>query len=179
MSQRPAPHRGIDTDHGDRSEPSKTELKVHAHALQKLGVQLAELSEERLAQAPLPDNLREAIEIWRTTRSHEGRRRQMQYIGKLMRNADELPLREFVAGSQIGAASDALALHQTESWRAQLIADDEAVERWAAAHPQSDPRQLRSLVDAARRDAAGQDPAQRQPKSHRELFKFLRPSLEK
>ena len=103
MSRQPAPHRGIDTDPGEHSGPSKSDLKRQSHALQKLGLALAELPDERLAQAPLPETLREAIDEYRRTRSHEGRRRQMQLIGKLMRSADEAPLREAV--SEIGRAS--------------------------------------------------------------------------
>jgi ribosome-associated protein len=180
MARRPAPHRGIDTERpepADGEGPSKTALKQQSHALQTLGLQLAELPEQRLAATPMPDALRRAIEEWRRTRSHEGRRRQMQYIGKLMRSADEAPLREAVAAAALGSAYDALALHEAEAWRAQLIADDGALERWLAAHPQCEVQQLRSLIRAARRDGAGHTPEQRQPRSFRELFQFLRPHL--
>ncbi len=180
MARRPAPHRGIDTERPDADDgagPSKTALKEQSHALQALGLQLAELPEQRLAATPMPDALREAIGEWRRTRSHEGRRRQMQYIGKLMRSADEAPLREAVAAAALGNAHDALALHEAEAWRARLIADDAALECWLAAHPQCDVQQLRSLIRAARRDGAGHTPEQRQPRSFRELFQFLRPHL--
>jgi ribosome-associated protein len=168
MARRPAPHRGIDTERPDPADgdgPSKTALKQQSHALQALGLQLAELSEQRLAATPMPDALREAIEEWRRTRSHEGKRRQMQYIGKLMRSADESPLREAVAAAALGSAHDALALHEAEAWRAQLIADDAALDRWLAAHPQCDVQQLRSLIRAARRDGAGHTPSSGSPEA--------------
>jgi ribosome-associated protein len=93
-----------------------------------------------------------------------------------MRSADEAMLREAVAEAALGSARETLALHETERWRAELIADDDALERWLADHPDTDTQRLRSLVRAARRDA-GLPPEQRQAKSHRELFQFLKPLL--
>lgn len=175
MPRRAAPHRGLDVHYGDDERPSKTQLKQESHDLQALGEQLAELSDERLSRLDIPDTLRDAIVEYGRTRSHEGRRRQMQYIGKLMRGADEAPLREAVAAAELGSATQALQLHEIERWRAELIADDEAMTRWLQAHPDTDAQQLRSLVRAARRDAAGADVSQRQPRSARELFQFLKP----
>jgi ribosome-associated protein len=180
MTRRAAPHRGIDAHYGDADDgarPSKTKLKEHSHALQALGAQLAALPAERLAAVEMPDDLRAAIDEWRQTRSHEGRRRQMQYIGKLMRHVDEAPLREAVAAAALGGAIDALRPHDTERWRDELIADDAALARWLEAHPATDAQRLRSLVRAARRDAAGLAPEDRKPRSVRELFLFLKPHL--
>jgi ribosome-associated protein len=186
MAKRAAPHRGIDIhygeaadadDDGEPSRPSKTQLKQKSHELQALGVAISELSAERLTAIAMPDSLREAIEQFRRTRSHEGRRRQMQYVGKLMRGADEDALREAVAEATVGTAQATLALHEAERWRAELIADDEALTRWLHDHPDTDTQQLRSLVRAARRDAAGLAPEARQPRSFRELFLFIKPVL--
>ena len=178
MPQRAAPHRGTDTHYGDDDDtrPSKTQLKQQSHDLQALGVALTELSDERLARTEMPDALREAISTFRKTRSHEGKRRQMQYVGKLMRKADEAVLREAVAEAAIGSARETLLLHEAERWRNDLVADDDALTRWLAAHPDTDTQQLRSLVRAARRDAL-LPVEQRQPKSFRELFQFIKPSL--
>jgi ribosome-associated protein len=140
-------------------------------------VAVAELSDARLAAIEMPDALREAIEMFRRTRSHEGRRRQMQYVGKLMRSADEAALREAVAAATLGSARETLALHEAERWRAELVADDGALDRWLQAHPDTETQQLRSLVRAARRDANGLAPEARQPKSWRELFQFIKPML--
>jgi ribosome-associated protein len=92
-----------------------------------------------------------------------------------MRRADEDALREAVAASKIGSARETLALHEAERWRAEFIAGDEALERWVQAHPETDVQHLRSLVRAARRDAAGLGVEARQPKSYRELFQFIKP----
>ncbi|MFM7505391.1 MAG: ribosome biogenesis factor YjgA [Rubrivivax sp.] len=178
MPRKAAPHRGLDVHYGDAdpdaidARPSKSALKRQSHDLQALGLDVAELPEQRLAATPMPDGLREAILEYRRTKSHEGRRRQLQYVGKLMRSADEDVLREAVAAARLGSARETLALHEAERWRAELIADDAALTRWMQQHPDSDAQQLRSLVRAARRDAAA--PEARQPRSHRELFQFIK-----
>lgn len=182
MTRRAAPHRGNDVHYGDGSvdddRPSKTQLKQQSHALQKLGEELAGLSDEQLDRAPLADGLRDAIHAYRRTKSHEGRRRQMQYVGRLMREADESALREVVAAATLGSAQQTLQLHEAERWRAELIADDEAVARWMAAHPDTDAQHLRSLVRAARRDHALRAVSDRQPRSARDLFQFIKPYLQ-
>lgn len=181
MNRRAAPHRGIDAHYGDAEpgaddlRPSKTQRKQQSQDLQALGAALAELAPEQLHAVEMPEPLREAIETYHRTRSHEGRRRQMQYIGKLMRSADEAPLREAVDAAALGPARAALQLHAIERWRAELIADDEALTRWLQQHPDSDAQQLRSLVRAARRDTLGLGPEVRQPRALRELFRFLKP----
>ena len=183
MARKAAPHRGIDVHYGDSddgdesSRPSKTQLKEQSHALQKLGLEVADLSAERLAATPIPESLRDAILELRRTKSHEGRRRQLQYVGKLMRNADEAMLREAVASATVGSAKDTLVLHDTERWRADLVAGDDAMTQWMLDHPETDTQQLRSLVRQARKDAVGLAPEARQPKSFRDLFQFLKPFL--
>jgi len=158
-------------------KPSKTRAKQQSHAMQGLGEALAELSMERLKATDMPELLLDAILQYRKTRTHEGRRRQMQYVGKLMRSADEAVLREAVASATVGSARDTLLLHEAERWRAELIADDAALDRWLLLHPETDTQQLRSLVRAARRDAASLASEARQPRSFRELFQFLKPSI--
>ena len=187
MARRAAPHRGIDVHYGEAEDgegaatldarPSKTQKKQLSHELQALGKAVSELSAERFAAIDMPENLRDAITEFRRTRSFEGKRRQMQYVGKLMRSADEAALREAVASATVGSAKDTLVLHETERWRAELIADDETLDTWLAEHPDTDTQQLRSLVRAARRDAKDLAAEARQPKSHRELFQFIRPFL--
>ena len=144
MSRRAAPHRGIDVHYGEPlafdedgalTRPSKTRLKQQSQDLQTLGVAVAELSAERLAAIDMPEALRDAIDQFRKTKSFEGRRRQMQYVGKLMRSADEEALREAVAAATLGSAKETLALHEAERWRAELIADDDALTRWMRSTP--------------------------------------------
>jgi ribosome-associated protein len=187
MARRAAPHRGLDVHYGDGDDasdtpdasarPSKTQLKQKSHDLQALGEQVAALSDQRLARLELPEALRDAIEAYRKTRSHEGRRRQLQYVGKLMRSADEAVLREAVAEAALGSARETLRLHEAERWRDELIADDDALDRWLRQHPGTDTQQLRSLVRAARRDAA-LPPEQRHTRNYRELFQFIKPFLQ-
>jgi ribosome-associated protein len=158
--------------------PSKSARKRDAHDLQSLGQALVELPPDRLAALPISDSLRSAIDEFRRTRSHEGRRRQMQLIGKLMRNEEVEPLREAVADYKLGGARDALALHQAERWRVELVAGDEAVDRWMAAYPESDRQQLRALVRNARKDST-LAPEQRHGRAWRELFQWIKPQLKK
>lgn len=169
----------------DDTRPSKTALKKAMHELQALGEALLELPESRIDAIGLSESLRDAVRMAQRTRSFEGKRRQLQYLGKLMRRADEAgeiaPIREAVTAFKLGHARDALALHEAERWRAELIADDAALTRWTQDHPGSDLQQLRSLIRAARKDATAlpQAPgvAPRQGRAYRELFQLLRTAL--
>jgi ribosome-associated protein len=153
--------------------PSKTRLKQASHDLQDLGEAAVALPDARLAGLAIDEVLLDAINQYKKTRTHEGKRRQMQYIGKLMRTHDVEPIRQAVTDLQLGRAKDSLALHQAERWRAELIADDDALTRWAAAHAQTDVQQLRSLIRAARKDAA-LVPEKRSGRAYRELFQFIK-----
>lgn len=176
MPRRPAPEAEDPSDADDDLRPSKTQLKKQMHDLQALGEALAELPAERLAATEMPELLREAIAELQRTRSHEGRRRQRQYVGKLIRQADPEPLREAVAAFKLGSAQDTLRLHEAERWREALVAGDEALTRWASEHPQSDLQRLRTLVRNARKDALV-PPEQRHGRAWRELFQFIKPHL--
>jgi ribosome-associated protein len=90
-----------------------------------------------------------------------------------MRSVDTEPLREAVATEQIGQTRESLALHQAERWRAELIADDEALTRFAAEHVRADVQQLRTLIRNARKDAA-LVPEKRSGRFFRELFQIIR-----
>ena len=154
--------------------PSKSALKRASHDLQALGKQLLEMPDSRLNDIDMPERLREALDMWKKTKSFEGRRRQLQFIGKVMREVDPEPLREAVAAFQLGHARDALQLHQIERWRAELIGEDaDALTRWMEAYPQTDVQQLRNLVRQARKDAAAA-PEQRNGRAFRELFQLLK-----
>ncbi len=153
--------------------PSKTQLKKAMHELQDLGEALVALPDDRVAALALPESLLAALQEFRRTRSHEGRRRQMQYIGKLMRRTDPEPIRQAVAAMRLGQAKDALTLHQAESWRKRMIESDDAMNGWAAEFPASDLQQLRSLIRAARKDAAAA-PELRSGRAYRELFQFIK-----
>jgi ribosome-associated protein len=166
-----------DSPEQDNDRPSKTQLKKQSHELQELGQALAEMSAERLNalldEGAIDESLRDALREYQRTRSHEGRRRQLQYIGKLMRHADPQPLREAVAALQVPRARDTLALHEAERWREELAADDNALTRWLERHPQTDTQRLRALIRSARKEAA-LPPEQRHGRAWRELFQFIK-----
>ena len=155
---------------------SKTQLKQQMHELQQLGQALTELRPERFNALQLPERLREAIDEFKRTRSHEGRRRQLQFIGKLMRTVDAEPLRAAVDADRLGSAQQSLQLHEAERWRLELANDDEALARWSSAHPDSDGKRLRALVQAARREEA-LPTGQRHGRAWRELFQFVKHHL--
>lgn len=161
---------------GIDSRPSKTQQKKTMHELQKLGEALTQLPDHRLETLEIPESLLSAVQEFKRTKSHEGRRRQMQYVGKLMRQVDVEPIREAVAEMELGRAADSFALHQAEQWRAELIASDDALTRWMNEHPQCEAQQLRSLVRAARKDAAAA-PEQRSSRAYRELFQYIKTYL--
>jgi ribosome-associated protein len=163
-----------DSDDGEfYDRPSKTQLKKDSHELQALGEALVALPDNRVVDLPISERLRDAVTEYKRTKTHEGKRRQMQYIGKLMRKDDVEPIREAVAAMQLGRAKDSLALHETERWRVELLASDDALTRWTAEHPASDLQQLRSLIRAARKVAAAA-PEQRSGRAYRELFQFIK-----
>lgn len=153
--------------------PSKTRLKQEAHDLQELGEAVVALPDARIDTLAVSETLLDAIRQFKKTKTFEGRRRQMQYIGKLMRIHDVEAIRQAVTDMQLGRAKDSLALHQSERWRAELIGSDDAVTRWTDIHPQTDVQQLRNLIRAARKDAA-LEPEQRSGRAYRELFQFLK-----
>lgn len=156
-----------------RERPSKTQLKKEMHDLQDLGEALVALPDERIVGLALPDSLLSAVQEFKRTKTHEGRRRQMQYVGKLMRRIDPEPIRQAVTAMRLGQARDALTLHQAESWRHRMIESDDALTGWTAEFPRTDLQHLRSLIRAARKDAAAA-PEQRSGKAFRELFQFIK-----
>ena len=172
-------HDGFDPeDDLDERPPSRSMLKRASLALQELGQQLLDMPASRLAEIDMPERLRDALDGYKTTRSFEGKRRQIQFIGKVMRTIDAEPLREAVAQYQLGHAHNALALHQAERWRAELIADDkDAVTRWVADFPDTDVQQLRTLIRNARKDAS-LEPEKRSGRAFRELFQFIKRTME-
>ncbi|HEY6356418.1 MAG TPA: ribosome biogenesis factor YjgA, partial [Burkholderiaceae bacterium] len=122
---RPATQSTVARDDDVAAErPSKTQLKQQMHALQQLGQSLAAMPAEGLNDLQLPERLREAIDEFKRTRSHEGRRRQLQFVGKLMRSVDAEPLLAAVAAERLGPAVQALQLHEAERWRLELVNDD-------------------------------------------------------
>ncbi len=166
-------------------KPSKTDLKRESAELQELGQSLLELGSLARLRLPLGDKLQEALEAALRISSFEGRRRQMQFVGKLMRALDASVLaaaREAVLERHSGSAQQTVLLHQAQQWRDQLIADDAALERWiggeSAVNTGEDAQQLRALVRQARKDAATQartpaGEAARQGRAYREIYQLV------
>jgi len=149
---------------------SKTKRKQAMHELQALGVALVALPESQIRSMSLPDELTLAVLEAKRIRSHEARRRQMQYIGRLMRDAEAEPIRAKLAAVEGHSAQAAAHHRRLEAWRERLIADDEALTEFAAAHPAADLQALRTLLRNARKEAKEGKP----PRAFRELFRFLK-----
>lgn len=167
-------------------EPSKTDLKRESAELQKLGEALLTLRADLMERLPLPEKLVEAVAEARRITNFEGKRRQMQYLGKLMRGLDQDSLqaiRDALQEQQQGSAGEALALHLAEQWRDRLIASEDAFAEWLQAHPDTDAQQLRALIRQARKDAQpDQDAiskglAPRRGRAYREIFQLVKEQL--
>jgi ribosome-associated protein len=158
--------------------PSKSQIKRDMLVLQDLGKQLVELSNDRLKQLPLPEMLYEAIRQAQKTTSREGLRRQIHYVGKLMRNVDPDPIRKQLDIWENGSREQTLAMHRLEALRDLLLRDDDALTGLLKEYPGADIQHLRTLIRASRKEAqnnaalhAGQDP---QRKHYRALFQAIK-----
>ena len=166
-------------------KPSKTDLKRESTELQKLAEQLMGLPVSTVHGLALGEKLQDALDAARRIVDFEGRRRQMQYLGKLMRLADAstlLVVRAALDQQRGGSAEQAALLHQSEQWRERLIADDASLAQWLGAHPQEDAQQLRALIRQARKDAEAQakapaGEAPRQGRAYREIFQLVHARL--
>jgi ribosome-associated protein len=160
----------IDNDAGQYSGPSKSQRKREMTALQDLGGELVALSKERLAKIDMPERLRDALLEAQRITSHEARRRQMQYIGKIMRDVDAAPLR--AAMDEINGISKAATIrqHQLERLRARLMEDEAVFSEVARDYPGADMQHLRQL----RRNALKEAQQGKPPRAYRELFRELR-----
>lgn len=158
----------------DDERPSKTRRKKDMHELQALGESLVELSPERLEQVDLSEALRDAVrEAARMTR-HEARRRQMQFIGRLMRDVDPAPIRAKLDEWRGQSREATSMLHAVERWRERLIADDDALTVFAQEHPGANLQALRTAIRETRRSRESDTP----PRHFRELFRLIREAVQ-
>ena len=160
--------------------PSKTQLKAEADEKQALGEALLTLRADLMARLDLPEKLLDAITQAKRITHFEGRRRQLQFIGKLMRPLDAGPIRAAIDEQANGSAELTLALHLAEQRRDRLIASDDALGAWLSEFPGTDSQQLRALVRQARKDITkpetpGQAP--RHGKAYREIFQLVRQAM--
>jgi ribosome-associated protein len=161
---------------------SRTDLKRESTELQELGENLMELRAGLMAKLDLPEKLADAVAEAKRITNFEGKRRQMQFIGKLMRKLDEDQVKAVRAAldeQHRGSARETLALHEAEQWRASLLEDDETVQRWVDRFPATDIQQLRALVRQARKDAVPEKPglAPRHGRAYRDIFQLVRAQL--
>jgi ribosome-associated protein len=154
--------------------PSKSQRKRDMDALQDIGSELTELNEQQLASIDLPENLRDAVLVARGMKHNEARRRQVQYIGKLMRQVDPAPIRAKLDGFLSVSAEHTAQLHHIERWRDRLLADPKSVAEFIAAYPEADSQQLRTLI----RNTAEERARAKPPKHYRALFQMIRTLVE-
>lgn len=155
--------------------PSRSRLKRDAEALQDLGKTLVQLPQRDLDKVPMPEHLAAAVAQARSITSHGALRRQLQYIGKLMREIDAEPIRVAVENLRQFGQVSAAKFHAIERWRDRFIEEgDTALTAFLSAYPQADRQQLRQLIQNARRERDLNKP----PAAARRLFKLLREILE-
>lgn len=153
--------------------PSKTKIKKQMHDLRDLGEELTELGKDQLAQLDIPESLRDAIREMHRMKTFGAKRRQIQYIGKLMRDIDTAPILakldtwKGVSKQHIGY------MHQLERWRERLLEGDSALTELLTAYPETDVQRLRTLIRNALKERETGKPA----KNFRELFQVLRETI--
>ncbi|MCG6970389.1 MAG: DUF615 domain-containing protein [Gammaproteobacteria bacterium] len=153
---------------------SKSQLKRESHALQLLGEELVQLNSQQLRQIELPEDLLQAIKLAQTIKQHGGKKRQLQYIGKLMRNVDVEPIQKSLDDIK-GISAQAIATqHKIEHWRQRLIDEgDTALNQLLEAYPNIERQRIRQLLRNLQQESLNNKP----PKAFRELFKYLREFL--
>ncbi|HHH47294.1 MAG TPA: DUF615 domain-containing protein [Gammaproteobacteria bacterium] len=160
---------------GGERPKSKSQLKREMHALQALGEELARLSPEQFKKFELPEALRDAVEEARRINSRGALKRQLQYVGRVMRDVDPAPIREQLDALRGQSRQAAARLHRIERWRDRLLEQgDHVLEELLAAHPDVDRQYLRQLV----RNAGKEKQANKPPRSARLLFRYLRELME-
>ena len=153
--------------------PSKSELKRQMNALQELGEALVAEPRDRVKRVPMPEDVRDAIPECQTITNHEGRRRQMQFVGKKMRTLDEAEvalIQKTIDGWKGASKADTAAMHALERRREKLLADDKALTVLLSENPELDVQHLRTLIRNARKEQAENKP----PKAYREIFQILK-----
>ncbi|GGY46898.1 DUF615 domain-containing protein [Pseudoduganella sp. SL102] len=153
--------------------PSKTEMKRQSDALQALGLELVEQPRDRVKRVPMPEDVKDAILECQNIKNHEGRRRQLQFVGKKMRTLTEEEvaiIQRTIEGWKGASKADTAALHALERRRDKLLADDQALTTLLAEHQELDAQHLRALIRNARKEQAENKP----PKAYREIFQLLK-----
>ncbi len=162
----------------DDDQPiSKSQRKRDSTALQKLGAELEALPKDRLLRVPLPEAVADAIFAARKITNHEGKRRQMQFVGKVMRNLDEeevAAIQSALEGFKGTSKAETAKLHLIERWRDLLLADDANLTKFLGEHPSVDVQAVRNIIRNARKEKESGKP----PKYYRELFQAIKTALD-
>lgn len=169
-----APWEDRQDDDASDLPPSKTRRKKDMHALQVLGEELIALPAHVVRDADLPENLRDAVLACQRISNFEGRRRQTQYVGKLMRQVDAAAVRAIVNAATMEDRASVARMHAIERWRDTLLADDKAATAFLDKFPQSDSQQLRQLVRGARAEAGTGKP----PRNSRALYQLIKAAMQ-
>ncbi|MBI5431078.1 MAG: DUF615 domain-containing protein [Nitrosomonadales bacterium] len=157
-------------DDEEELPPSKTKIKKQMHELRDLGKELTELGKDQLAQLDIPESLRDAIREMKNINKFGAQRRQLQYIGKLMRDVDPAPILARLDVWKGRSQQHIAYTHQLERWRDRLMENDSALTELLAAHPEADAQRLRTLVRNAQKEMEAGKP----PKNYREIYQVLR-----
>ena len=169
--RRPPARNDLPTDgEAAGARPSKTRLKHEMEALQELGETLVSLDAARLRSLDLPERLVDAVVLARGITKHEARRRQMQYLGRLMRDVDPVPIRAALERWETVPREEKARFAALEGWRDRILADAAALDAFVAEHPDADRASLARLADAARNERSRGEP----PRAFRELFRAMR-----
>lgn len=160
--------------HEDEHEdlaPSRTQVKKQMSALQKLAEDLIGLGPDLVRKAPLPEDLQGPVMESFAMKKHEARRRHFQFLGKLMRDVDPQPIRDYIEVIRSGRQAQTGAFHEVERWRDRVVdGDDDLVNELIQRFGHMDIQRFRQLVRNARKERA----AGKKPKASRELFRMLR-----
>ena len=149
---------------------SKTKLKAEADVAQSIGKKLIALSKDRLIKLELPETLFDAVMEAKRLTANGAIRRQLQYLGRLMRDVDSAPIVEQLEAWEGKNTQENARFHTMERWRTRLITEPAALQEFLTKYPQIDIQQFRTLI----RNAQKEEVAQKPPKSSRELFKLIR-----
>jgi ribosome-associated protein len=162
-------------DHSDPRPPSRSQKKRDSSALQVLGAKLAELPDSALKRLALTPRLDEAIREYKKLGKHEAKRRQLQFIGALMRETDTDPLAHAVADMEAGNRSQSREFHAVEALRTALLSGDESgLEGIVALAPEADQAEIRSRIRMLVRNAKAEIEKNKPPRTSRTLFRLLR-----
>jgi ribosome-associated protein len=150
---------------------SKSQKKRDMHELQAVGEQLIALSPDALKRIELPENLLTAVQEAKDipVSKHTARKRQRQYVGRLMRNVDVAPIIEQLNALQAPSRKQIALLHLAEQWRERLLKDDGALDAFIGEFPRAENVEIREMIAAARDDMARDKP----PKHFRELYHVI------